>query len=342
MKTMINLFLIGVVAFGTNAFAEKRSTELESIYKDTKKLKKCSMDCFEKAIEIYEKYKTINGDRSGMLHNYKAEHSIVLIHSFTRTNNEMSQYLSYLHNKGANVLSINLAGHGPSELSLSNLSPKRWYEDMDFATVLASHLGNKVSLLGYSNGGLLAVRTAAASAYDSEMIPIHGVALVAPELEINVPMSGAACMARPLIRSGIADVISRNFTSNGTLSDYEKEFLMGGCAVQKVISSISRISPRRVKVRGERIELTFAERRKIAYSSLSGPVAISYTEDDFIVTKGSLENFVKTFEIIKRDIHVLKFEKDESVGHLAINNMHLSNKDGINFKDILDKWYAEL
>lgn len=118
---------------------------------------------------------------------------VLLIHGLTDSPYSMRHVAEALHRNGAYVLALRVPGHGTSPSSLAKV---KW-QDMEAAVAIAArHVGGKAPgvpfhLVGYSNGGALAVRYSINSVKDSEMLQVDSMALLSPEIGV-AKMAGFA------------------------------------------------------------------------------------------------------------------------------------------------------
>jgi alpha-beta hydrolase superfamily lysophospholipase len=135
----------------------------------------------------------INWNRSFVLHNDEPVAGVLLLHGLSDSPYSLRALGERLHNKGAWVLGLRIPGHGTAP---SGLVEARW-QDMAAAVKLAArHVKDTVGdkpfyVVGYSNGGALAVEYTL-STLDSASLPRPaGVVLLSPEIGV----SGVAALA---------------------------------------------------------------------------------------------------------------------------------------------------
>ncbi len=86
---------------------------------------------------------------------------ILLIHGLLASPAELRNYGRTLASQGFTVLGIRLKGHGTSPNALRDLSYEQWFDSVRKGfTILKAHCG-KVVLIGFSTGGVLALKLAA-------------------------------------------------------------------------------------------------------------------------------------------------------------------------------------
>lgn len=104
--------------------------------------------------------------------------SIVYLHGFTASRNEIEPVPSLIAEKlGANLFSTRFAGHGEDPESLRRISIRDWSADALEALAVGKALGERVILIGTSNGAAWATWLAANSTWNEG---IAAAILVAP------------------------------------------------------------------------------------------------------------------------------------------------------------------
>lgn len=129
----------------------------------------------------------VNWNRSFELHQDEPGAGIVLLHGLSDSPYSMRALGQTLHQQGAAVLGLRIPGHGTAP---SGLVETRW-QDMAAAVRLAvphmrKKLGDKpLFLVGYSNGGALAMEYALSALDDTTLPRIAGIILLSPEIGIS-------------------------------------------------------------------------------------------------------------------------------------------------------------
>ena len=125
---------------------------------------------------------------------------VLLLHGMSDSPYSLRSFGQKLNAEGAWVIGLRLPGHGTAP---SGLARVRW-EDMDAAVQLAMrHLHDKVGkgslyIVGYSNGGALAVNYALSSLENSRLPPVDGLVLISP----SIGVTSMAVMAKWQARLG--------------------------------------------------------------------------------------------------------------------------------------------
>lgn len=112
---------------------------------------------------------------------------VVLLHGMTDSPYSLSSVATELHNDGAWVVGLRIPGHGQAPSGLVNVT----WQDMAGAVAIAvRHVRQKVPdqplfIVGYSNGGALAVHYALTSLTDKTLPQVNGLVLLSPEIGIS-------------------------------------------------------------------------------------------------------------------------------------------------------------
>jgi alpha-beta hydrolase superfamily lysophospholipase len=129
----------------------------------------------------------VNWNRSFELQQEEPRAGILLLHGLSDSPYSMRELGETLYQQGATVVGLRIPGHGTAP---SGLVETRW-QDMAAAVRLAArHVSAEVGdkplfLVGYSNGGALAMEYTLAALDDTTLPPIAGVILLSPEIGIS-------------------------------------------------------------------------------------------------------------------------------------------------------------
>jgi len=144
-------------------------------------------------------------------HHQPTEQAFLLIHGFTACPYEMRELGQLLFSRGHNVFGVRLAGHGTTVTDLAKTTGAHWEASAQAGLAIAASLGRKVTVIGESMGGALAVLLAL-----SRPELIHGLILCAPCFEIANPL---ARLARwPLIRVAVPQ------TDMGVALEWQRQY----------------------------------------------------------------------------------------------------------------------
>jgi len=128
----------------------------------------------------------VNWNRSFVLSDDDPKAGVLLLHGLSDSPYSLRALGERLHEAGAWVLGLRIPGHGTAP---SGLVETRW-QDMSAAVKLAArHVNNAVGdkpfyMVGYSNGGALAIEYTLSSLSDDSLPKPSGVVLLSPEIGI--------------------------------------------------------------------------------------------------------------------------------------------------------------
>jgi alpha-beta hydrolase superfamily lysophospholipase len=134
-----------------------------------------------------------NWNRTFELSTNTPKAGVLLLHGMSDSPYSLSSLGRRLHSAGAWVIGLRLPGHGTAP---SGLLQVKW-EDMAAAVRLAMrHLSTKVGerplyLVGYSNGGALAIQYVISGMEDSTLPKTNGIVLISPAIGVR-PISALA------------------------------------------------------------------------------------------------------------------------------------------------------
>lgn len=128
----------------------------------------------------------VNWNQSFELQHATPRAGVLMLHGLSDSPYSMRSLAEALHQQGASVLGLRLPGHGTAP---SGLVDVRW-QDMAAAVKLAAkHMQESTPgplyVVGYSNGGALAVDYLLASLDDASLPEPAGVILLSPEIEVS-------------------------------------------------------------------------------------------------------------------------------------------------------------
>lgn len=125
---------------------------------------------------------------------HSATAGILLLHGMSDSPYSLRSLGQTLHQEGAHVIGLRLPGHGTAPSGLTRVE----WEDMDAAVELAMrHLRDSIGkeaplyLVGYSNGGALAVLYSLHSLEDDSLPKASGIVLLSPAIGVT-PMAALA------------------------------------------------------------------------------------------------------------------------------------------------------
>ena len=115
---------------------------------------------FEKDYERYENNPNIKPKNVGIPKYFETQNSntcIIAIHGFSAAPKEMEKLALFLNSKDLNVFTPRLDGHGTIPEDLKNKSWQDWYNSISRSITIATLKYEKVFIIGFSTGGLLAL-----------------------------------------------------------------------------------------------------------------------------------------------------------------------------------------
>lgn len=112
---------------------------------------------------------------------------VLLIHGLSDSPYSLRGLGETLHSEGAHVIALRVPGHGTAP---SGLTRTRWQDMAAAVEIAVEHLEETVPdrplfIVGYSNGGALAVHYALRSLADETLPSLSGIALISPEIGIT-------------------------------------------------------------------------------------------------------------------------------------------------------------
>jgi alpha-beta hydrolase superfamily lysophospholipase len=139
-----------------------------------------------------------NWNRTFELSSEPPRAGVLLLHGMSDSPYSLRSIGQRLHEEGAWVIGLRIPGHGTAPSGLVNV---RW-QDMAAAVRLAvRHLREKVNdrplfIVGYSNGGALAVHYALSALEDAALPQVKGLVLISPAIGVSKMAALAVWQAR--------------------------------------------------------------------------------------------------------------------------------------------------
>ena len=123
---------------------------------------------------------------------------ILLLHGMSDSPYSLRNLAERLHGAGAYVMGLRIPGHGTAPSGLMRVT---WQDMAAAVNIAVEHMesksaGQPLHIVGYSNGGALAVNYVLAAAYDADLPQISNVALISPEIGVSKAAALAVWQAR--------------------------------------------------------------------------------------------------------------------------------------------------
>ena len=170
------------------ALEDRLFAELDTaIYQDTKQEPDRSINRYQRGSMSDPGRWPTNWNRTFVLDTDKPRLRVLLLHGMSDSPYSMRSIGQSLHKRDAKVIGLRIPGHGQAP---SGLLDVKW-EDMAAAVRLAIlHLDEGAGeeplfIVGYSNGGALAVQYALDSLSDDNLPAVDGLVLMSPEIGIT-------------------------------------------------------------------------------------------------------------------------------------------------------------
>lgn len=109
-----------------------------------------------------------------------SDKGIVLVHGYLAAPKEVEELAKYFNKLGFKTYSVRLKGHGTVSINLEDVSWQDWYDSVNRGYSALRAICEKVFIVGFSTGGLLALLAAANKSQN-----IDGIVAINPALKIN-------------------------------------------------------------------------------------------------------------------------------------------------------------
>ena len=225
-------------------------------------------------------------------HGFKTKCSVVVMHGLYQSPKDMIGISEDLFAAGCNVIAPLLPGHWRKDpKALYKISEADWIRTHEKAVLWAADLGEKVSLVGHSLGGLLSFRMALL-----HPDKIHRLILIAPALKLS---------NQTLFFSNLGSFFRIDRTDKGAKSEYEQnnKSAIAGIYVQNLIVNL------------------FSKARLQTYNNLQVPFFVISTANDETVQHDEVLNLIQQTQ--SKDNFIL-YPKGSPVFH---DNIQRNRKD---------------
>ena len=140
----------------------------------------------------------VNWNRSFVLPRNSPAAGVLLLHGLSDSPYSMRALGEALHGAGAWVLGLRIPGHGTAPAGLVEI---RWQDMAAAVRLAATHVQNAVGekplyVVGYSNGGALAMEYSLSTLVDASLPRPAGVVLISPEIGVSPAAALAVWQAR--------------------------------------------------------------------------------------------------------------------------------------------------
>ncbi|MFD2237851.1 alpha/beta hydrolase [Aureimonas populi] len=244
--------------------------------------------------------------------------ALVYVHGFSGDKREMAPVPQEVSRRlGANLYLTRLSGHGGDLADLAEPTANDWLNDLAEAVGIARHLGERVVVIGTSNGGALASWGAALPGF---MEGVDGLVLISPNYRINDWR--APLLTAPYGR----DVVG--FLTGGTL-DLSLPAMPGG-APQTVSLPSDALLP---------MAALTSHVRGLDFSAIGLPALFLYSPNDQIVDPLETERVIQRWggpsEVL------LVPQTSDPTGHMLAGDMFSPATTGI-VVDAIAGWIERL
>ena len=252
--------------------------------------------------ESYEKYKhalKLKPKDIGTPKFYEAKDSnscVIAIHGFSAAPKEMEKLALFLNSKNLNVYTPRLDGHGTISEDLKTKSWQDWYNSVSRTITIASIKYEKVFIVGFSTGGLLALLSTKKCYKEFAGLVCINAALHLNDVRIKTLLP-AISFWNDLVKAFTEDKYQKeyveNFSENPEIN-YDKHY----------IDSIEQLSLLMKKIRK-------------SLHKIQKPILIIQAKNDPIVNPTSayeifeeIKSTDKTIKLIDSSNHVIVTQKD--------------------------------
>lgn len=269
---------------------------------------------------LNEAKKNISHERHSPIilhHGKKTEYVVVMIHGLYESPNYLKGIINHFHSKKINVIAPLLSGHwSKKSKAMEKVKYQDWLNDIKTSIKIAKKLGKKIILAGFSNGGLLAIRSALDYPEDVSALVLWSPAIYLSQETYWAIQYGKA--TNNTLNDGL------NLSADGyDVADYSPY------AGQQVVDLINDS----LDMYGKNKLGTAAMRRSSLAKLIKIPTFLTITDEDETSEPQAAKDF---FLNIKGPKYLLNFEKGSDIKHGNItkspSDVFVGWEDRFNFR----------
>jgi len=133
------------------------------------------------------------------IHPKRTAYSVLLIHGLNDSAYYMADLGEFLYRKGFNVITVLLPGHGTDTRDMLDVTAEQWRAEVDLGLGMASLVGQKIILGGFSLGASLAIDALLRHR------EIYGLVLFSPAMRFRSFASISILACAPGVRSFVLE-----------------------------------------------------------------------------------------------------------------------------------------
>lgn len=245
------------------------------------------------------------------LHPKRTEYSVLLVHGLNDSAYYMADIAELLHAHGLNVLTVLLPGHGTDTKDMLEVTAEQWRSEVELGLEMASLVGRKVIVGGFSLGAALSLDAALRRS------DIHGLLLFSPAIKLRSFNAVSSLTCLPGFRSL---TVETDLPPNPV--KYKHRIGNGVCQLSRLIES-NLTHPRT----SSNEAVTFKERARDMAKRLHIPIFVALTYADARI---SPEAVLIWADKIRAPVTITTFGKTETDKAPELSNgriVHISDEN---------------
>lgn len=234
-----------------------------------------------------EDVKTMEIGRPYILPNPHSTTCIINLHGFSSAPKEVEQLSQFLNEKGFNVYAPRLKGHGTSPKDLKETKWQDWYLSLCRAITIATLKYQKVYLVGFSTGGLLALLST-----KKHYTQFAGIVCINAALHLNdirmKTMLPAVSFWNDLVSAFSADDYAKEYVPNNAENpdiNYNKHYVQSIEQLNALMSKTQKNLP-----------------------NIKNPILIIQAKNDPVVNPSSAYEIFDSIESKRKNIRMLDLD----------------------------------
>lgn len=244
-------------------------------------------------------------------YNKKANCVAVIFHGLFQSPKDMQSLINYFYEKQCNVIAPLLAGHWRKDLKAFNkINHNDWKKQGLDTLKAATHLGDKIILVGHSTGGILALSLALEHSKNYNMT---GLVLFSPALKLTTHVRLFSKYGSLLNLNTNSLTVSHAYNSQPAAPQSEYDLQLrpakAGLHVQNLIDSIFQNDSARENI----------------YKSFHIPTLLISTENDSTIDHSEVVNMHKSNPDLFK---LISYQKSSPLKHDNIQRTPLDLEEG--------------
>ncbi len=232
---------------------------------------------------------------------------ILISHGYKSAPKEVESLAKFLSGFGFNIYAVRLKGHGTAPVNLKDVSWNDWYYSMQRGYAALRNVCNKIIIVGFSTGGLLALNSAAQKKADAKLSAIVSINAALKLLDIRARMVAGINMWNELlnkihVEKGLFEYVDDK--PENPQINYSRNYLKGVEQLEKLMQNcednLEKIKIPALVIQGDKDPVVNPISGKMIYEKINSEKKFLQEMDfkNHVIVNG--ENKEEVFDVIKK------------------------------------------